>query len=175
MRPVDYWLMRVHGTATGNLYLVFDRQSCFCRVIMILTDNLTSLSVCTCASVAPSVRCSSTLMLTRCAARRPPPCSGGELFDRICAKGSYFERDAASVSIELARQAHSSSQADRVQVVHTITSAVAYLHGLGIVVSAHLRVNVLSVDSCSVLRQHRGPFPFQLCHVRHRAERQTLQ
>ncbi|KAI8647107.1 CAMK/CAMK1 protein kinase [Parasitella parasitica] len=40
--------------------------------------------------------------------------SGGELFDRICEKGSYFEKDAA-------------------KIVQTICSAVAYLHDSGIV------------------------------------------
>ncbi|KAI7867584.1 kinase-like domain-containing protein [Spinellus fusiger] len=39
---------------------------------------------------------------------------GGELFDRICQKGSYFERDAATI-------------------VHTVIDAVAYLHDHGIV------------------------------------------
>ncbi|KAG0229943.1 hypothetical protein BGW42_001271 [Actinomortierella wolfii] len=39
---------------------------------------------------------------------------GGELFDRICRKGNYYERDAA-------------------QLVRTICSAVAYLHDEGIV------------------------------------------
>ncbi|KAK3811764.1 MAG: putative calmodulin-dependent protein kinase type 1 [Benniella sp.] len=39
---------------------------------------------------------------------------GGELFDRICNKGSYYERDAANL-------------------VRTICSAVAYLHDQGIV------------------------------------------
>ncbi|KAG9304043.1 hypothetical protein G9A89_005953 [Geosiphon pyriformis] len=39
---------------------------------------------------------------------------GGELFDRICAKGSYYERDAANL-------------------VRSITEAVAYLHENGIV------------------------------------------
>ncbi|KAF1799862.1 kinase-like domain-containing protein [Mucor lusitanicus] len=39
--------------------------------------------------------------------------SGGELFDRICEKGSYFEKDAA-------------------KIVQTICSAVAYLHDNGI-------------------------------------------
>ncbi|KAI5452451.1 Calcium/calmodulin-dependent protein kinase type I [Naganishia albida] len=41
-------------------------------------------------------------------------CTGGELFDRICSKGNYYERDAA-------------------QIVRTITSAVKYLHDQGIV------------------------------------------
>lgn len=41
-------------------------------------------------------------------------CVGGELFDRICERGSYYEQDAA-------------------HIVKTITSAVAYLHGQGIV------------------------------------------
>ena len=40
--------------------------------------------------------------------------SGGELFDRICEKGSYFEKDAA-------------------HIVQTICAAVAYLHENGIV------------------------------------------
>ncbi|KAI9473607.1 MAG: kinase-like domain-containing protein [Benjaminiella poitrasii] len=40
--------------------------------------------------------------------------SGGELFDRICEKGSYFEKDAA-------------------KIVQTMCSAVAYLHDNGIV------------------------------------------
>ncbi|KAI8973864.1 kinase-like domain-containing protein [Pilobolus umbonatus] len=39
---------------------------------------------------------------------------GGELFDRICQKGSYFERDAA-------------------HIVRTICDAVAYLHDHGVV------------------------------------------
>ncbi|KAH8087246.1 putative calmodulin-dependent protein kinase [Filobasidium floriforme] len=41
-------------------------------------------------------------------------CTGGELFDRICSKGNYYERDAA-------------------EIVRTITSAVKYLHDEGIV------------------------------------------
>jgi serine/threonine protein kinase len=40
--------------------------------------------------------------------------SGGELFDRICEKGSYFEKDAA-------------------HIVRTICTAVEYLHNNGIV------------------------------------------
>ncbi|KAJ7321916.1 putative serine/threonine protein kinase [Mycena albidolilacea] len=41
-------------------------------------------------------------------------CTGGELFDRICAKGNYYEADAASL-------------------VRTILTAVAYIHKGGIV------------------------------------------
>ncbi|CAD6580500.1 MAG: hypothetical protein CYPHOPRED_001239 [Cyphobasidiales sp. Tagirdzhanova-0007] len=41
-------------------------------------------------------------------------CTGGELFDRICAKGSYYERDAC-------------------HLVRIISGAVAYLHEQGIV------------------------------------------
>ncbi|KAL7003901.1 Calcium/calmodulin-dependent protein kinase type I [Cystobasidiomycetes sp. EMM_F5] len=41
-------------------------------------------------------------------------CTGGELFDRICAKGSYYERDAC-------------------HLVNIICGAVAYLHEQGIV------------------------------------------
>ncbi|KAL7418459.1 Calcium/calmodulin-dependent protein kinase type I [Cryptotrichosporon argae] len=41
-------------------------------------------------------------------------CTGGELFDRICARGSYYETDAANI-------------------VRTVTSAVKYLHDQGIV------------------------------------------
>jgi hypothetical protein len=40
--------------------------------------------------------------------------SGGELFDRICEKGSYFENDAA-------------------KIIQTICDAVCYLHENGIV------------------------------------------
>jgi calcium/calmodulin-dependent protein kinase I len=40
--------------------------------------------------------------------------SGGELFDRICQKGSYYEQDAA-------------------RLVYTIVDAVAYLHDNDIV------------------------------------------
>ncbi len=39
---------------------------------------------------------------------------GGDLFDRICKKGSYFEADAANI-------------------VHQVLSGVAYLHGQGVV------------------------------------------
>lgn len=41
-------------------------------------------------------------------------CVGGELFDRICERGSYYEKDAA-------------------HLVRTITDAVVYLHDQGIV------------------------------------------
>lgn len=41
-------------------------------------------------------------------------CTGGELFDRICAKGNYFEADAADL-------------------VRTIMGAVQYIHSTGIV------------------------------------------
>lgn len=41
-------------------------------------------------------------------------CVGGELFDRICERGSYYEKDAA-------------------HIVRTITEAVVYLHDQGIV------------------------------------------
>ncbi|GLB40023.1 putative protein kinase superfamily protein [Lyophyllum shimeji] len=41
-------------------------------------------------------------------------CTGGELFDRICAKGNYYEADAADL-------------------VRTIFQAVKYIHGAGIV------------------------------------------
>ncbi|KAF8324022.1 calmodulin-dependent protein kinase [Clavulina sp. PMI_390] len=41
-------------------------------------------------------------------------CTGGELFDRICAKGSYYERDAA-------------------EIVRTVLGAVKYIHDCGIV------------------------------------------
>lgn len=41
-------------------------------------------------------------------------CQGGELFDRICERGSYYEKDAA-------------------QIIHTVLEAVAYLHQQGIV------------------------------------------
>ncbi|OCH91164.1 Pkinase-domain-containing protein [Obba rivulosa] len=41
-------------------------------------------------------------------------CTGGELFDRICAKGNYYEQDAA-------------------QLVRTVMEAVKYIHDCGIV------------------------------------------
>ena len=41
-------------------------------------------------------------------------CTGGELFDRICAKGNYYEADAADL-------------------VRTIMRAVKYIHSAGIV------------------------------------------
>lgn len=41
-------------------------------------------------------------------------CQGGELFDRICERGSYYEKDAA-------------------QIVRTVTETVSFLHSLGIV------------------------------------------
>lgn len=41
-------------------------------------------------------------------------CQGGELFDRICAKGSYYERDAR-------------------HLVATTLDAINYLHSHGIV------------------------------------------
>jgi serine/threonine protein kinase len=41
-------------------------------------------------------------------------CTGGELFDRICEKGSFYEEDAA-------------------EIVRTVCSAVAYLHDQNIV------------------------------------------
>ncbi|KAJ6481915.1 kinase-like domain-containing protein [Mycena sanguinolenta] len=41
-------------------------------------------------------------------------CTGGELFDRICSKGNYYEADAASL-------------------VRTIFTGVKYIHGAGIV------------------------------------------
>ncbi|KAJ7030818.1 Pkinase-domain-containing protein [Mycena alexandri] len=41
-------------------------------------------------------------------------CTGGELFDRICAKGNYYEADAAAL-------------------VRTILTAVSYIHAAGIV------------------------------------------
>ncbi|RKO96602.1 Pkinase-domain-containing protein [Caulochytrium protostelioides] len=41
-------------------------------------------------------------------------CTGGELFDRICERGSFFEEDAA-------------------QIVRTVVDAVAYLHQQNIV------------------------------------------
>ncbi len=41
-------------------------------------------------------------------------CVGGELFDRICERGNYYEKDAA-------------------HIVRTITEAVVYLHDQGIV------------------------------------------
>lgn len=53
---------------------------------------------------------------------------GGELFDRLCNKGSYYERDAANL-------------------VRTICSGVAYLHEQGVV---H-RGTYMTFHSCSTL------------------------
>lgn len=41
-------------------------------------------------------------------------CTGGELFDRICEVGQFFEKDA-------------------VKIIHTVLGAVTYLHGLNVV------------------------------------------
>jgi len=41
-------------------------------------------------------------------------CTGGELFDRICAKGNYYEKDAADL-------------------VRTVLRAVKYIHDAGVV------------------------------------------
>ncbi|CAG8697048.1 170_t:CDS:2, partial [Racocetra persica] len=70
-------------------------------------------------------RLSDSLRSTRNASREQSPllgevylvtdlALGGELFDRICAKGSYYERDAANL-------------------IKSITEAVSYLHSNGIV------------------------------------------
>lgn len=41
-------------------------------------------------------------------------CTGGELFDRICEVGQFYEKDAA-------------------KIIHTVLGAVKYLHGLNVV------------------------------------------
>lgn len=41
-------------------------------------------------------------------------CTGGELFDRICEIGHFYEKDAA-------------------KIIHTVLIAVKYLHGLNVV------------------------------------------
>lgn len=48
-------------------------------------------------------------------------CKGGELFDRICERGNYYEKDAA-------------------QIVRTVTESVAFLHDLGVVHRGMLRI-----------------------------------
>jgi serine/threonine protein kinase len=54
--------------------------------------------------------------------------TGGELFDRICQKGSYFEKDAANI-------------------IRTICDAVAYLHDNGIV---HRGMYIAILDTVAV-------------------------
>ncbi len=58
-------------------------------------------------------------------------CTGGELFDRICARGSYFEKYVCPCSGE--DSGVDWSRRDGAQIVRTVTSAVKYLHDQGIV------------------------------------------
>ena len=51
-------------------------------------------------------------------------CQGGELFDRICAKGQYYERDAR-------------------HLVKVVLNAVEYLHSHGIVHRGESRLELL--------------------------------
>jgi serine/threonine protein kinase len=51
-------------------------------------------------------------------------CTGGELFDRICQQGSYYEEDAR-------------------HIIKTVLSSVEYLHQLNIV---HRDIKVVSSD-----------------------------
>jgi serine/threonine protein kinase len=51
-------------------------------------------------------------------------CTGGELFDRLCQQGSYYEEDAR-------------------QIIKTILSSVEYLHRLNIV---HRDIKVVVTD-----------------------------
>lgn len=59
-------------------------------------------------------------------------CTGGELFDRICAKGNYYE---ACVSLPYCAFVFDLSGfiRDAADLVRTIMRAVDYIHGCGIV------------------------------------------
>ena len=61
---------------------------------------------------------------------------GGELFDRICQKGSYFERDAA-------------------HLVRVIVEAVAYLHDNGVVHRGKLWYGALALGLRSLVSRSR--------------------
>src|SRR5271169_6367378 len=74
------------------------------EAILTLVDYFETVNSCTCPHVATA---DIVYLITDL-------CLGGELFDRICRKGNYYESDAANV-------------------VRTTTSAVSYLHDRGIV------------------------------------------
>ncbi len=59
-------------------------------------------------------------------------CTGGELFDRICAKGNYYEACVAHIIAYMCR-AELLSYSDAAGLVRTIMKAVKYIHDCGIV------------------------------------------
>lgn len=66
-------------------------------------------------------------------------CLGGELFDRICRKGNYYESDAANL-------------------VRTTVSAVSYLHDHGIVHRGTFHLFKKSTNAR--LETRKPPFPY---------------
>ena len=59
-------------------------------------------------------------------------CTGGELFDRICAKGNYYEAYVTRILL-YAPPSHSFLHSDAADLVRTVFKAVKWIHECGIV------------------------------------------